>query len=98
MTLRVDPEKNEVRALESVTDWRGKRVLEIGCGDGRLSLRLASLGAILDANDPKPEAIAKARKNLPMRFAGKIRYKVGQAERLAHRDASFDAVVFAWSL
>ena len=98
MTLRVDPEKNEVRALESVTDWRGKRVLEIGCGDGRLSLRLASLGVVLDANDPKPEAIAKARKNLPKRYSEKVRYKVGQAERLAYRDASFDAVVFAWSL
>ena len=98
MTLRVDPEKNELRTLRSVTDWRGRRVLEIGCGDGRLSLRLASLGVVLDANDPKPEAIAKARKNLPKRFAGKIRYKVGQAERLAYRDASFDAVVFAWSL
>ena len=98
MTLRVDTEQNEVRALESITDWRRKRVLEIGCGDGRLTLRLAKLGAIVHANDPKPEAIAKARKNLPKRFAGRIRYKVGKAERLAYRNASFDAVVFAWSL
>jgi 2-polyprenyl-6-hydroxyphenyl methylase / 3-demethylubiquinone-9 3-methyltransferase len=98
MTLRVDPEQNEVRALKAVTDWKNKRVLEIGCGDGRLTLRLARLGAIVEANDPKPEAITKARKNLPKRFAGKVRHKVGQAERLAYRDASFDAVVFAWSL
>jgi len=98
MTLRVDPEQNEVLALKTVTNWKNKRVLEIGCGDGRLTLRLAKLGAVVHANDPKPEAIAKARKSLPKRFAGKVRYKVGQAERLAYRDASFDAAVFAWSL
>jgi len=98
MTLRVDPEQNEVHALKTIFDWRGKRVLEIGCGDGRLTLRLAKLGAMVHANDPKPEAITKARKDLPKRFAGKVRYKVGQAERLPHRDASFDVVVFAWSL
>jgi ubiquinone/menaquinone biosynthesis C-methylase UbiE len=98
MTLRVDPEQNEVRALKSVTGWRGTRVLEIGCGDGRLTLRLARLGAIVHASDPKTEVIAKARKNLPKRFAGRVRYKVGQAERLEYRDESFDAVVFAWSL
>jgi ubiquinone/menaquinone biosynthesis C-methylase UbiE len=85
-------------ALKSVFDWRGRRVLEIGCGDGRLTMRLAKLGAIVDANDPKSEAITRARKNLPKRFAGKVHYKVGQAERLAYRDGSFDAVVFAWSL
>ena len=34
MPLRVDPEQNEVRALKGVTDWRRKRVLEIGCGNG----------------------------------------------------------------
>ena len=96
--LRVDPEQNEVRALKGVTDWRGKRVLEVGCGDGRLTLRLARIGAIVHANDPKPEAIAMARKNLPKRLAGKVRYKVGKAERLDHRNESFDAVVFAWSL
>ena len=98
MTLRVDPEKNEVEALKNVTDWRGKRVLEIGCGDGRLTLRLAQLGAIVYASDPKPEAIAKARKALPKKFKGKVRYRVAQAEQVSHRDESFDAVIFAWSL
>ena len=98
MTLRIDPEQNEVRALENVTDWRGKRVLEVGCGDGRLTLRLARLGATVHASDTKAEAIARARKNLPKSFVARVRYKVGQAERLGYRDGSFDAVVFAWSL
>jgi hypothetical protein len=34
MTLRVDPEQNELRALKNVAEWHGKRVVEIGCGEG----------------------------------------------------------------
>ena len=44
MPLVMDPAGNEIRALKKVADWHGKRVLEIGAGDGRLTLRLAALG------------------------------------------------------
>ena len=98
MTLRVDPEKYEIRAIESVTDWRGKQVVEIGCGKGRLTVRLAGLGAFVEASDPNSEAIAAARASLPKRFAERVSFTVGKAERLCHRDRSFDTAVFAWSL
>ena len=98
MPLRVDPERNELRALRAVTDWRQKRVLEIGCGEGRLTRRLARLGAVVWANDPDPGLIAKAKKNVPRSFANRIRFRVGQAERLDHRNETFDAVVFSWVL
>jgi ubiquinone/menaquinone biosynthesis C-methylase UbiE len=98
MTLRVDPEKNEIRALKSVTEWRGKTVVEIGCGNGRLTMRLAGLGSSVEASDPNAEAIAAAQRALPKRFAESVRLTVGQAERLAHRNTSFDTAVFAWSL
>ena len=32
MTISVDPENNEPRALFSLADFNGQRVLEIGCG------------------------------------------------------------------
>lgn len=98
MSLRIDPEQNEVRALKGVTDWRHKRVLEIGCGEGRLTLRLARLGAIVDAIDPEAKLIRAARRALPRRFAKRIRYHVGKAERLDPPDESFDLVVFSWVL
>lgn len=98
MTLRVDPEKYEIRALKSVFEWCGKTVVEIGCGNGRLTMRLAGLGASVEASDPNAEAIAAARRDLPKRFTESVRFTVGQAARLAHRDTSFDTAVFAWSL
>ena len=98
MTLRVDPEENEVRALKGVIDWRGKSVLEIGCGEGRLTRRLAQLGATVQAIDTNAKLISKARKALPRRFKKTVRYRVGKVERLGYADGSFDVVVFAWSL
>ena len=98
MPLRIDPEQNEVRALKGVTDWHRKRVLEIGCGEGRLTQRLAQLGAIVHASDPDAQLIRRARRNLPQRFAKRIRYQVGRAERVDHPNESFDVVVFAWVL
>ena len=98
MTLRIDPEKNEVRALKEMAVWRGKRVLEIGCGNGRLTRRLANLGAQVDALDPDKKLIATARKELPLRFSDRVRYKVGSAENLKYPKQTFDIVLFAWSL
>ncbi len=98
MTLRIDPEQNEVRALKQVTDWRGQHVLEIGCGEGRLTQRLARLGAALQAIDPNETAIRTARKHLPQRLAAQVRFHVGRAGRLEYPRESFDVVVFSWVL
>ena len=98
MTLRIDPEKNEVHALKEMTTWRGKRVLEIGCGNGRLTRRLANLGAQVDALDPDKKLIATARKELPVSFSDRVRYKVGSALDLKYPKQTFDIVVFSWVL
>jgi ubiquinone/menaquinone biosynthesis C-methylase UbiE len=77
------------------------RVLEIGCGDGRLTLRLARLGAIIEAIDPDAASIRQARRQLralPTRLARNVHCHVGQGEHLNFPDESFDRVLFAWSL
>jgi 2-polyprenyl-6-hydroxyphenyl methylase/3-demethylubiquinone-9 3-methyltransferase len=98
MTLVIDPEQNEVHALKRVANWRGKDVLEVGCGDGRLTLRLARLGANILAIDPDPKLIRTARKDMPERFEGRIRYRVGKAEQLKEQENTYDLVVFSWVL
>jgi len=98
MPLRIDPEQNEVQALKQVADWRGQRVLEIGCGDGRLTQRLARLGAQVQAIDPNVTLIRAARKRLPQRLAARVHFQVGRAGRLEYPKESFDLVVFSWVL
>ncbi len=99
MPLVVDPAGKEIRALQDLLQWKGKRLLEIGCGDGRLTLRLAAFGpARIEAIDPDPSRIRLARKNLPGRYSRRIHFHTGRAEKLRYPDAEFDAVVFAWSL
>ncbi len=56
--------RQQLVALQSFcNDWRGKRVLEIGCGTGRITESLASWGADVLATDITAEMIdvAKAR-------------------------------------
>jgi ubiquinone/menaquinone biosynthesis C-methylase UbiE len=99
MPLIIDPAEVELKALKKATAWRGKRVLELGCGDGRLTLRLASLGpSRIDALDPDPDEIRLARRNLPAKRSGLIHYAVGQAEHIRKSDGAFDIVVFSWAL
>ena len=98
MTLRIDPEKNEVQALKEMTIWHDKRVLEIGCGNGRLTQRLANLGAYVDALDPNKETMSTAKKELPERLANRVKYKVGSTEKLKYPNQTFEIVIFSWVL
>ena len=99
MAIKIDPAGRELRALERVTRWRGLHVLEVGCGDGRLTLRLAQLGAEkIRALDPEAKCVRAARAGTPRRHARRIEYRVGHAENLPYRTSEFDCVVFAWAL
>jgi ubiquinone/menaquinone biosynthesis C-methylase UbiE len=98
MALRIDPEKNEVHALKAMTEWRNKRVIEIGCGNGRLTRRLVHLGAQVDAVDPDRKSIATAKQDLPARLSERVRFKVGSALDLKYPKQTFDIAVFSWVL
>src|SRR5437667_9874030 len=98
MAITIDPDERELAALARGSTWRGRRVLEIGCGDGRLTLRLARLGARVVAIDPEAAKVRAARQSLPRRYARRVEYRVGRAQRLPWRAHEFDCVVFAWAL
>ena len=42
MSRVLDPEGAHLAALRRLGDFRGQRVLELGCGDGRLTLGIAA--------------------------------------------------------
>jgi predicted RNA methylase len=53
----LDPEGAHLAALQRLGDFAGRRVLEMGCGDGRLTLATAADVAHVFAFDPDAEAI-----------------------------------------
>jgi len=99
MAIQIDPAGREIELLRRLVRWRGRRVVEIGCGDGRLTLRLAAFRpASIHAMDPDRRQVVRGRRTLPRRQAESISYRVGKAESLPYRAAEFDCAVFAWAL
>lgn len=99
MTLVMDPAGAEIQALKKITNWRGTRVLEVGCGDGRLTLRLAKFNpAKIIAFDPDPKLVRTARKNRPEKYKSQVEYRGGNAEHVKQKANQFDIVVFSWVL
>ena len=94
----IDPEGAEMAALRATGTLDGARVLEIGCGDGRLTLRYAATASSVLAIDPHGEAIAKARTVVPAGLTERVRFEVGSALDLAQPTASFDVALLSHSL
>lgn len=66
----------------------GERTLDVGCGEGRLTRHLASLGHRIVGIDASPTLIAAARDLAP-----EMDLRVASAAALPFDDASFDQVV-----
>jgi ubiquinone/menaquinone biosynthesis C-methylase UbiE len=93
----LDPEGAHLAALRRLGDFAGRRVLEMGCGEGRLTLGIAADAAYVFAFDPDADAIARARNALPDELE-RVTYKVASATQIELEPHSFDLAVFSWSL
>ncbi len=100
MTNRIDPENNETRALFDMTDFSGQHVLEIGCGDGRLTWRYADKAAYVTAIEPAEKLVALAREHLPGGLRDRIEFQNVTFEdfAVAGETSTFDIVILSWSL
>jgi 16S rRNA A1518/A1519 N6-dimethyltransferase RsmA/KsgA/DIM1 with predicted DNA glycosylase/AP lyase activity len=94
MAIVEDPENHELAALSAmVPSFTSRRVLEIGCGDGRLTRQYAGAAASVIAIDPDADAIVALRDELPQVEAHPI--GIGELVLPAH---SVDIALFSWSL
>jgi 2-polyprenyl-6-hydroxyphenyl methylase/3-demethylubiquinone-9 3-methyltransferase len=84
---RVDDDDPRVRGiLEALGPFRGRRVLDLGCGKGRFGRILAARGAVVVGLDVSAAMLASGE------GSGLDRVQ-GSAARLPFRDASFDAAI-----
>lgn len=87
MATDIDPEGRETQELFAAAEFSGARVLEIGCGAGRLMRRYAhvarsAVGVDADLNS----------------LRGSLACVQAEAFALPFADHSFEVVVFGWSL
>jgi 2-polyprenyl-3-methyl-5-hydroxy-6-metoxy-1,4-benzoquinol methylase len=100
MTIRSDPENNETRALFHLVDFSGQYVLEIGCGDGRLTRRYADKALYVVAIDPFAEGITQAKENTPPELQNHVEFHHSSFLDFAaaSKPSTFDIAILSWSL
>lgn len=95
--LRPQPE-DEIREYGGIGLVRGKRVVDVGSGDGRMALGCAPYASEVVGVDPDPEAIRLARLKARKLDLKNVRFRVGVAQELPFADQHFDVVLLSWTL
>lgn len=97
MTIRYDPADPELSALTRFAGgFDGKRVLEIGCGNGRITRKFASQAAHVDAIDPSEAKIEEALAQADDALAH-VHYYAQSLEDWGGK-RPYDLVILSWSL
>ncbi|MCH7662515.1 MAG: class I SAM-dependent methyltransferase [Chloroflexi bacterium] len=92
-----DPQGIERRQLRQVGQMENASVLEIGCGDGRMTWLYGYEAASIAGIDIDHDELQAALYDLPKDIPAPTLFAQAQAERLPFASASFDAAIFAWS-
>jgi ubiquinone/menaquinone biosynthesis C-methylase UbiE len=98
MPALIDPDGVEIVTIRDLVDLQGQRMLEVGCGDGRLTFACGREAATVYAFDSDEDSIRKARAETPDTLRRRIRFKVADAAQLELPEGEFDLALFSWSL
>ncbi len=97
----VDPDGVLAREMRRIADWRGARVLDVGCGSGfHLPLFAADAARVVGV-EPHPPLVAAARRRIAGGPGGAALENVEVVEALAQdlpcEDDSFDVAHARWA-
>jgi len=100
MSAEADPDGFEATTLLALADFAGRRVLEVGSGDGRLTWRYADLTVRVTAIEPYQLAHQRAVAQRPDDLADRVTLQNITLDDLAASTppSSFDIAVLSWSL
>ena len=98
MSWSIDPKGVETRVINDLVAFDGLEVLEVGCGDGRMTWRYADKASSVIAIDVNEEKIESARRATPEHLRSRVRFEVIDIARAELPGNSFDAAILAYSL
>ena len=98
MSIALDPEQAETRAMHTLVNFTGTDVLEVGCGDGRLTWRFAEQARTVLALDPEASAIETAQASCPAHLLQKVTFQTADITTVELASAVYEVVVLSWSL
>ncbi len=98
MSLQKDPEGNEKKYLHQFADFKEKRVLEVGCGEGRLTWKYAGASSLTVGFDPDHNALRVARAETPHDLQKNVHFTNASASNIPFSKETFDIAILAWSL
>jgi ubiquinone/menaquinone biosynthesis C-methylase UbiE len=96
--LVVDPDGVELPTIRELVDLKGLRVVEIGCGEGRMTFGYAEEAASVLAFDADEELVETARASTPRALRDRIDFEAADAAEIDLPAAEFDLALFSWSL
>lgn len=97
--MLIDPSDLELATLRRLVRVAGRRVVEIGTGDGRLAWPLAPEAALWVALEPDPAELSVAAGDFADSAPGPaVRLLRADGRALALADEAFDLALFTWSL
>lgn len=98
MTLQKDPERTETKYLHKFADFNGKRVLEIGCGDGRLTWQYTKSASQVAAIDLDQDSLRYALVDRASDLENKVLFSRADSTHIPFSKETFDIAILAWSL
>jgi ubiquinone/menaquinone biosynthesis C-methylase UbiE len=96
--MRRDPEKTEVHYLQTFANLGNAHILEVGCGDGRMTWRYTQHTRRITAIDPDHERLRTALATRPQSAPDVVTFTCSHAETLPFAAHFFDGAILAWSL
>jgi len=97
MSLLKDPERTETKYLRQYVDLSGKRVLEIGCGDGRLTWQYAKSARLMAGIDLEANDLRVATIERPSDLESSVTFTRADSIHIPFSKETFDLAILAWS-
>lgn len=102
MTLQKDPENIEGKILQRLLDFQDKHVLEVGCGEGRLTWKYAASAKFVAGFDVDRDALRVAQGDAKLKAGPQAEargtFTAASANHIPFSKETFDIAILAWSL